>query len=389
MKYLKPGWLLLGAWLLLSLSACVGTLVYAGRGAYKAISAASKAASSPQLPVLPESRVWQQVHDEMQQAVSNGAPGVSVIVMRAGHPLLRMNVGKIDENAQLPVASASKWMTAALVMSVVDEGKLSLDAPISKYLPVFTGAAGKVTLRELLAQTSGEGSLRDMVDIKQDPRITLAESAALIARRPLQHPPGTVFSYGGPGFQVAGAAVEAVTGKRWAQLFNERIAQPLGMTHTYWEHLPNHGVPASETLNPLLQGGVVTTAQDYMRFLTMLAENGSVDGKRVLSERAVREMETAQTIGKPKSYVPPGMRGKTVARAGIAEGTAEYALGNWCESWDAAQACIMTSSPGALGTFPWIDRKSGVYGIFFTRERLPHVIKNFAKARTAIIAAYP
>lgn len=388
MKYVKPGWLLLGVWLLFSLSACVGTLVYAAKGAYKAMSATSDPPQSPP-PVLREGRVWQQVHDELQKAVSNGAPGVSAIVMRSGHPLLRMNVGNIDENAQLPVASASKWMTAALVMNVVDEGKLSLDEPISKYLPEFSGPAGRVTLRELLAQTSGEGSLRGMIDIRQDPRITLAESAALIAKRPLQHPPGTVFSYGGPGFQVAGAAVEAVTGKRWAQLFDERIAQPLGMKHTYWEHLPNRGVPASETLNPLLQGGVVTTAQDYMRFLTMLAENGSVDGKRVLSEKAVREMETAQTIGKPKSYTPPGMRGGTAEHAGIRGGTAEYALGNWCESWDAAHACTLTSSPGALGTYPWIDRKSGVYGIFFTRERLPHVIENFVKARAAIIAAYP
>jgi CubicO group peptidase (beta-lactamase class C family) len=375
MKYVKPGWLLLGVWLLFSLSACVGTLVYAAKGAYKAISATSK---PPPPPVLRESRVWQQVHGELQNAVSNGAPGVSVIAMRAGHQLLRMDVGNIDENAQLPVASASKWMTAALVMSVVDEGKLSLDEPISKYLPEFGGPAGRVTLRELLAQTSGEGSLRGMTDIKQDPRITLAESAALIAKLPLQDPPGTVFSYGGPGFQVAGAAVEAVTGKRWAQLFDERIAQPLGMKHTYWEHLPGHGVPASDTLNPLLQGGVVTTAQDYMRFLTMLAENGSVNGRRVLSEKAVREMETAQTIGKPKTYKPPGIRG----------GTAEYALGNWCESWDVARACTLVSSPGALGTFPWIDRRSGMYGIFFTRVRLPRVVKNFVNARAAIITAY-
>jgi CubicO group peptidase (beta-lactamase class C family) len=338
--------------------------------------------SAPSKPVAlanRDSRVQQQVHDELQKAMGNGARGVSVILMRNGHQLFRMDVGDIDKDAQLPVASASKWMTAALVMSVVDEGKLSLDEPISRYLPAFAGPAGKITLRELLAQTSGEGSILDMVDIKQDPGITLAESATLIAGRPLQDPPGTVFRYGGPGFQVAGAAVEAATGKRWEKLFDERIAQPLGMKHTYWEHLPNHGVPASETLNPLLQGGVVTTAQDYMRFLTMLAQNGSVDGRRVLSEQAVREMETAQTIGKPKAYMPPGMQGRT----------AEYALGNWCESWDAAHACTLVSSPGALGTFPWIDRKSGVYGIFFTRERLTHVAGNFTRARAAIINAYP
>ncbi|HEY8288001.1 MAG TPA: serine hydrolase domain-containing protein [Acetobacteraceae bacterium] len=189
-------------------------------------------------------------------------------------------------------------------MTVVDEGKLSLDAAISRYLPAFTGPSAAITLRQLLAQTSGEGSLQDMVDIRQDPRLTLAESAAQIARRQLRDPPGTVFRYGGPGFQVAGAAVEAVTHRRWAQLFDERIARPLGMTHTHWEHLPSHGVPAEQTSNPLLQGGVVTTADDYMRFLTVLAQHGSVDGRRILSARVIEEMETAQTIGKPKAYLP-------------------------------------------------------------------------------------
>jgi CubicO group peptidase (beta-lactamase class C family) len=374
MKARMSGLLLLGFLLAMSLSGCVGILLHVGKKAFGSMSAPSK----PIAVVDRRELAQKQVRDELEQALRNGARGVTAIVMRDGHQLFRMDVGDIDKNAQLPVASASKWMAAALVMAEVDRGKLSLDEPVSLYLPELRGTSGKVTLRELLAQTSGEGSILGMVDIKQDPRITLAQSAMQIAGRPLQDPPGQVFRYGGPGFQVAGAAVEAVTGKRWADLFVERIAQPLGMKHTYWEHLPSYGVSAKRTLNPLLQGGVVTTAQDYMRFLTMLAQNGSIDGRRVLSEGAVRELETAQTIGKPKAYLPPGMQGEPF----------EYALGNWCESFDAEHVCLRMSSPGALGTFPWIDRKSGLYGIFFTRERLTRVGGNFIKARTAIIEAY-
>ena len=217
-----------------------------------------------------------QVREEMEKVVKGGVSGVTAIVMRDGKLLYRMDVGKIGPDTQYPVASASKWMTAALVMKVVDDGKLSLDEPISKYLPEFQGEAGQVTLRQLLAQTSGQGSLKSLVDIRQDPRLTLAQSAAEIAKRPLEDPPGKVFKYGGPGFQVAGAMVEAVTGRRWADLFDESIARPLGMTHTYWEHLPNRGVSPADTLNPLLQGGVVTTADDYLRFLTMLAQRGTI-----------------------------------------------------------------------------------------------------------------
>jgi CubicO group peptidase (beta-lactamase class C family) len=322
------------------------------------------------------------VRTELEKAVANGAPGVTAIVMRQGVPLFRLDVGAIAHDAQWPVASASKWMAAALVMTVVDEGKLSLDAPISRYLPEFHGTIGSTTLRELLAQTSGEGSIEAGFDMRQDPRITLRESADAVAHRPLVDPPGAVFKYGGPGFQVAGAAVEAVTGERWEQLFKERIADPLGMSHTYWTHLPSRGVAPEQTLNPLLQGGVVTTADDYMRFLTMLAQGGRVGNRRILSTQAVDAMETVQTLGKPMAYVPPG------AVAGAKSAGVQYALGNWCETWDAKHRCMLVSSPGAFGTFPWVDRKSGLYGIFFTRVQLPKVVGNFDAARNAILEAY-
>jgi CubicO group peptidase (beta-lactamase class C family) len=323
------------------------------------------------------------VRTELEAAVAQGAPGVTAIVMRGDSLLFRMDVGPIDRNAQWPVASASKWMTAALVMTVVDEGKLSLDAPISRYLPHLSGRIGDTTLRQLLAQTSGEGSLEDAVDIRQDSRMTLAQSADEIVQRPLADDPGAVFKYGGPSFQVAGAMVEAVTGRRWADLFDDRIAKPLGLTRTYWTHLPSDGATPAQTLNPLLQGGVVTTADDYMRFLGMLAQNGIGNGHRILSPGAVDAMETVQTLGKPMAYLPPGMA------SGAKNGQQlQYALGNWCEKWDANLRCTLVSSAGAFGTYPWVDRQSGLYGIFFTRERLTNVAANYLRARAAILAAY-
>lgn len=363
------GRLLIGVGMVLGLSGCVALLVRGGKRLYRATTIPAVASQGP--AAIPAA-----VRKQLEQAVQSGAPGLTAIVMRRGRLLFRLDVGKIAPDAELPVASASKWMTAALVMSVVDDGRLALDAPVSRYLPDFTGAAGRITLRQLLAQTSGTGSLRDGVDIRQDPRMTLAESAAEVAHRPLQDPPGTVFRYGGPGFQVAGAAVEAVTGERWATLFDERIARPLGMHHTRWEHLPAHGVSAPQTRNPLLQGGVVTTADDYMRFLTMLAQHGRYGGRQILSVRAVDAMEKVQMLGKPMAYRPPGARDRAT----------QYALGNWCERWTEAGDCTLVSSPGAFGTFPWIDRTSGTYGIFFVDSRLPRVAAYFYKARDAILA---
>jgi CubicO group peptidase (beta-lactamase class C family) len=290
--------------------------------------------------------------------IAKGATGFVVAAGKGGREVSRVRVGDIGVDAQLPIASASKWLTAATVLAVVDEGKLSLDAPISTWLPTVQGEAASLTIRQLLSQTSGlAGSVADLYDLRQDARITLAQSAQEVTARPLAHRPGQVFVYGGPGFQVAGAVVEAVTGKRWNQIFEEKIARPLGMGHTYWTHLRFDAPmqpPDADTLNPVLQGGAVSTAGDYMRFLGMLARGGVYEGKRILSRKSVRAMLSDQTTS--ATMTPTG--------AGVLE-SAHYGLGNWCETWDSRGRCDRSSSIGAFGAYPWLEQKSGRFGIVF------------------------
>jgi CubicO group peptidase (beta-lactamase class C family) len=204
--------------------------------------------------------------------------------------------------------------------------------------------------------------------------MSLADSARQIAAIPLQDQPGTVFKYGSPALQIAGALVEQATGESWAQLFDERIARPLGMTHTQWGNPLRPNVPPSEVHNPNLQGGVTTTAEDYGKFLTMLAAQGVDDGHKILSARSVDMMETTQTRDLPMNFVPPGG----------AQAKLQYALGNWCEVVETSGSCTVVSSPGALGTYPWLDRRNDLYGIFFMRRRLPLVEKDVQEARRII-----
>src|SRR5262249_42450305 len=96
----------------------------------------------------------------------------------------------------------------------------------------------------------------------------------------------------------------------------------------------------------------------------------------ILTAASVAAMETAQTRGLEMRFVPSG--GKAI-RAEL-----QYALGNWCEVVDAGGSCDVVSSPGALGTYPWIDRKNGLYGIFFMRRRLRLVEKDIQEARRII-----
>jgi CubicO group peptidase (beta-lactamase class C family) len=322
-------------------------------------------------PVTPPDALLPQLRKMIKD---DGVPGVTVLVFQRGELLYRIDQGDITPNTALPVASASKWMAVALVMTVVDDGKLSLDEPIGRRLPEFTGPAGNITLRQILSFTSGQGSLRGLIDVRQDPRITLADSARQIARLPLQDTPGTAFKYGSPAMQVAGALVEQATGKTWARLFQERLAGPLGMTHTTWGNPLWPGLPPDQIRNPNLQGGAITTADDYGRLLTMLASNGLYQGRRILSAHAVDEMEQAQTRGLPMMFEPQG---------GAEQGL-QYALGNWCGDVAKNGDCTLVASPGALGTYPWIDRTNGLYGIFFMRRRMPLVEKDIQAARHII-----
>lgn len=294
--------------------------------------------------------------------LANGVGAFSVGYGQRGTVTSLVNFGGMRTEQAYPIASASKFLAAATVMSLVDEGRLSLDLPVSTWLPQLNAESGQITLRQLLSQTSGLAGVQgEFYDLAQDHRITLAESAQDIARRPLVSQPAEVFAYGSGGFQLAGAVVEAVTGQRWAEVFRRRLGEPLGMTRTYWTHLrldTTAELPVAETLNPVLQGGAVSTASDYLHFLSMLAQGGVYEGKRILSAASVDAMLSDQTA---KARMTP--TGANVLP------DAHYSLGNWCETWDAQGVCLRNSSIGAFGVYPWIERKTGRFGIVFPYVR--------------------
>lgn len=333
----------------------------------------------------------------------DGAPGVAALVYRNGRLVHQEVAGEIDINEPFPVASASKWVAAALVMTFVDEGRLSLDEPIGLRMATGRPSAGQITLRQVLSFTTGQGSIESFADLGQPPDISLAESAARILDRPLEDPPGTVFKYGSGAMQIAGALVEQITGQHWEEIFQERIAGPLGMTRSWWTHPLHPNIDPGVVTNPNIQGGLVTTAADYGRFLTMLANSGIYGGSRILSERAVEQMETLQTADVELTYCPPACPGWSPFEGEPLPGLSPsvprghdmptrehllaadgYALGNWCERADHSGRCLLVSSPGALGTWPWIDLQSGMYGIFVMRHRFPRVRENLFLAREAI-----
>lgn len=286
-----------------------------------------------------------------------GLEDASTVVMRGEETLYLRYAGAYAPETQIPIASSSKWMFGALVMTLVDEGRLRLDAPIGTYLPELPEAYRSLRLDALMSYTAGLVGLREMIELRQSPGISLLDSALAVARTPLAHAPGVQFDYGGANFQLVGAAAERVSGQSWHELFKTRIAIPLGMSSTGWGRLRSPPDPRAPVGNPVLQAGVWTSLPDYTAFLTMVAQDGIYRGRRVLSAKAMAAMGAIMTAGLPKG----GLEG-----AGM--GPAEYMIAHWCERPEGGR-CTLESSPGYFGANPWIDRRAGLHGVLLVQDQ--------------------
>lgn len=336
------------------------------------LSMAQAQTRNSNLPPEPTARIEAAAETFIRQT---GVRNMSLLIMRGETELFRADYGEYDETTVLPLASATKWLTGAMIMRLVEKGALNLDAAIGSYLPGLPESHSGLKVRELLSYTAGLPSLRDNGgDIAQNKRIPLGEAALELAKRPAKTPPSTAFAYGGPDFQFLGAAAEAVTGKTWAALFDAAFAQPLGLAPFFWSNPKGPNPPAS-VRNPLLQGGAATTLDAYGRFLTMIANKGVYKDRRYLSEATIARMEQAATTGLTMRYVPDG-----------APDGAAYNLAHWCER-PSPQGCLLLSSPGAFGVYPWIDRVSGLHGVIFLEDRLARIATEERALRDAMIAA--
>jgi len=281
--------------------------------------------------------------------------GAAMKIVQQDKILFESMYGQYTDTTVLHVASAGKWIVAATIASLVDEGLLSWGDSVNKYLPEFTGSKGHATLRQLLSHTAGYPDYQPE-NKKRDDYQTLEEAISHILPLPADTLPGTKFRYGGLAMQMAGRMAEVATGKDWETLFQEKIAIPLQMNHS-------HFTPVSQEpgFNPMLGGGFYTCLRDYMFFLEMIMNKGEFRGKQILFEDAVREIEADQVkqamVNQPE-YVLNSRQNSH---------TSIYGLGCWREEIDKEGNATLISSPGWAGSYPWVDRKNNVYGFILAK----------------------
>jgi CubicO group peptidase (beta-lactamase class C family) len=326
----------------------------------------------------------------LQPFVDRGvlAGAVTLVAVKDGVLSLEA-VGFADVAAKQPlrtdalfwIASQSKPITATALMMLVDEGKVGVEDPVEKYLPEFKGQtlagakedaggprppARPVTVRDVLTHTSGLPFSSPAEQPTLD-GLPLRDAVLSYAKLPLLSEPGAKYRYSNAGINTAARILEVVSGVPYEEFMQKRLFDPLGMKDTtFWPdegqarrvakaYKPNAAKDGLEETTisqlrypltdrarrfPMPAGGLFSTAQDVSRFCRMILAGGELDGKRYLSETALRQMTTRQTPAAIKDSYGFG-----------------WAAGDgWC------------GHGGALATDMTVDTKRGLITVFLVQH---------------------
>ncbi len=360
-----------------------------------------------------------KVSDYIKNEIATGKfPGAILLLQQHGKPVYYENFGVRDVATEISMSadtifrlySMSKPITSVMAMMLVEEGKLALDDPVSKYIPAFAAMKvgvekkaedGKIalglepvnrpaTIKDLLRQTSGlpygyygGGMVRELYADANlfNSELSNADFVAKIATLPLVEQPGTVWDYG-HSTDVLGRVVEVVSGKTLLQFEKEWLLEPLGMNETAFfvadpANFPRIAEPMPEdrNINPTTQlrdirrplkwesggAGMVGTIGDYARFAQMLLNGGTYEGRRYLKPETIALMASDHIgpetkIARDRNYYPGGSSGFGLGfavRTSVPPGTS-WPLGEY--RWD-----------GVGGTFFFIDPEDDLFGIFMVQ----------------------
>jgi len=365
-----------------------------------------------------------------QKHIDEGlVPGAVMVVARRGKIAWLSTLGKRDVAAGDPmkfdsifrVYSMTKPIVSVAVMQMVEEGKLQVSDPVSKFLPEIgkmkvgvekTGADGRpllqladperpMTVQDLLRHTSGltygsRGTTlvnQSYVDAKiGDRSMSNEEFVAKLSTLSLKFSPGTRWEYG-VSTDVLGRLVEVIDGTKLGEALGARVFQPLGMVDSGFQ-VPGDKLsraaqpgprPGGQPMTPRFAvndgakyesggGGLTSTMEDYLRFTAMLANGGALSGKRLLGKQTIAFMTADHTGNRPGR--PPGLGfglgfevRTTTGEAALPGSVGEY---GWA---------------GNAGTLFWIDPKEQLIAIYMVQVSDPDRIALRNQFRTMVQSA--
>jgi CubicO group peptidase (beta-lactamase class C family) len=250
-------------------------------------------------------------------------PGLSLAVVKDGRVVYEKTYGLANLELNVPVTadtlfqiqSITKTFTAAALMLLVEEGKLSLDDPVSKHLDGTPDTWKAITLRHLLNHTSG---IKDFINeptasLRLD--VTEADVLTATAPRPLNFAPGERYAYSNTGYHLLAMVIRKVTSQSYGDFLAARVFKPMGMSHTFVQDLsavlPGRAsgylwrdgkiVNGNFIAQPILSyggGGILSTAADLAKW------DAALRGEALLKKPTLEQMWTPATLndGKPSGY---------------------------------------------------------------------------------------
>jgi CubicO group peptidase (beta-lactamase class C family) len=395
------------------------------------LSAAATPTAKPEEVGLSSERL-QRIHELMQRNIDAGNfAGAVTLVARNGRIAHFEAHGMMDLDAKKPMAkdaifrimSMTKPMVGVSVLMMLEEGKVRLNDPVSKFIPelkdlkvavplpsplpspfappsqtppeprFYTMPADReITIRDLLTHTSGLVS--GPISMSQNEKVTykkgetLADYIPRLGSVPLEFQPGTKWAYSAQaGIDTLVRIVEIVSGQTFDRFLRSRLCEPLDMKDTYF-YPPEALTHRITTLyrktpkglqkqdNPAFMngtylsggGGLFSTAEDYVRFAQMLANGGELDGKRLLGRRTVEMMASIHIPDTLPGRSPGEGYGLTVRVISNA-GAAATELSNGSFGWS-----------GAFGTHFWVDPKEKIVAVLMTQGGSRELTADFETA---------
>ena len=324
---------------------------------------------------------------------AGGYPGAAVIVGRKGKAVLQRGFGHIAWDESSPEVSPSSTIydlasltkvvgTTTAVMVLFDQGRMSLDAPVSRYLPEFSGGEKDlVTIRQLLTHHSGLPAGRDIFRTAHSP----AEARQMVLSTPLASHPGQYYEYSDLGADVLAMAVEAVSAQPLDEFLADYVFHPLGMYQTGFrpaDSLDSRIAPTGTSAagraqrgqvndeNAYALGGVAghaglfSTATDLSVFAQMMLNGGVYDGVRIIADSTVQLFTTRAVGHRALGWDTPS------GSYGSGNYLSEHAFGH----------------TGFTGTSMWIDPDRDMFVILLTNRvyasRSPHPVRVIADVRS-------
>lgn len=300
-------------------------------------------------------KAWTQVCATLD-ATSWLRDGVVLVGDRDG-VLLTWRRGQATARTPMRIASATKWVAAAVFLSAIERGEMTLETRASEHLPWWTrdpeDPRSRVTLGDLLSFTSGLEGTPLQVRCVNQARSDVQRCAREIYDRWFVHEPGATFFYSPGHMHVAAAMLERATGKRFQELFARDVVARLGLD-------PGTRYVMAGPGHPRIAGGLSMRAGDYAVFLRRV-----LDGSYLPKSQALWWVDHVAARGARIGYSP-------LTQANL---TWHYSLGAWKEcpkaNYDAECAKSQVySSPGAYGFYPWIDRDRGYWAVLATERSI-------------------